>query len=384
LRLKDDIMINTTRICEEFMHQAAIDSPSFKEGEISAYLKQRFENLGAEVIYDNAGEKVGSQSGNMIARIQGTKAGAPLLLSGHMDTVTPAQNVEPVLIDGVFTSAGDTILGADDKAGLVEIIEAIEVLREQQIPHVPLEIAITIGEEQGLLGAKALDFSLLTAKRGIALDTTGTDIIIHKAPAAKRFRIDIFGHEAHAGFCPEEGISAIRIASSAIAKMPLGRIDEETTANIGTIHGGLAANIIPNCVRLTGEVRSHNQEKLARYTKEILSPIEDEVAAATIQVKGETRRASLELKIHDDYPAMHVDPEAEIVQVISRAGAALKRPQQILAAGGGSDANIFNANGIETVILACGMDRVHSIDEQVAVEDMVKTAALLVEIIRRA
>jgi tripeptide aminopeptidase len=377
-------MINTTRICDEFMRQAAIDSPSFKEGKIAAYLKHRFSALGAEVVFDNAGETIGSESGNMIARIRGSKAGEPLILSGHMDTVTPAQNVEPVLNDGVFTSAGDTILGADDKAGLAEIIEALEVIKERQIPHVPLEIIITICEEQGLLGAKALDFSLLTSKRGIALDTTGTDIIIHKAPSTKRFNIDIIGHEAHAGFCPEEGISAIHVATKAIARMPLGRIDEETTANIGTIHGGLAANIIPNCVRLTGEARSHNPEKLARYTNEIIAAIKDEVAAASIEVNGETRHASLKLDVHEDYPAMHVAPEAGIVQIISEAGTALNRPQQILAAGGGSDANIFNANGIEMVIVACGMDRVHSINEQITVEDMVKTAALLVEIIKRA
>ena len=161
-------MINEQRICDEFMRQASIDSPSFKEGAISIYLKRRFEQLGAQVIYDNAGEQVGSESGNLIARFSGTRAGAPLILSGHMDTVTPAQNVQPVLKDGIFTSAGDTILGSDDKAGLVEIIEAIEVLKEQQIPHVPLEVVITICEEQGLLGAKALDFSLLAGKRGVA------------------------------------------------------------------------------------------------------------------------------------------------------------------------------------------------------------------------
>jgi tripeptide aminopeptidase len=377
-------MINTERICNEFVRLAEIDSPSFKEGKISAYLKRRFETLGAEVIYDNAAEKVGSQSSNLIARFKGTKAGSPLILSGHMDTVTPALNVQPVLNEGVFTSAGDTVLGADDKAGLTEIIEAIEILQEQQIPHVPLEIVITVCEEQGLVGAKALDFSLLKGKRGIALDTTGTDIVIHKAPSTKRFKIDIFGHEAHAGFAPEEGLSAIAIAARAIAKMPLGRIDEETTANIGTIHGGLAANIVPNCVRLTGEARSHDATKLDRYTHQILDAIKDEVADATIVVKGERKRASLKIEVNEDYPTMHVPVEAEIIQLIKQAGTTLNRPQQIMAAGGGSDANIFNANGIETVIVACGMDKVHSINEQVTVEDMVKTTNLLVEIIRRA
>lgn len=376
-------MINEQRIIDEFMHQAAIDSPSFKEAEIATYLEKRFLELGATVEFDNAGEKIGSTSGNMIARIPGTKAGEPFLLSVHMDTVTPAENVEPVLNDGVFTSAGDTVLGSDDKAGIVEVIEALEVIKEQNIPHVDLEIAVTVCEEQGLLGAKELDFSQFKAKQGVALDTTGTDIVINRAPAANRFDIDIFGHEAHAGVCPEQGVSAIQIAARAIAKMELGRIDDETTANIGTIHGGLASNIVPNKVSLRGEVRSHSTEKLRNLTESIIRAVEEEVAAASTEVDGETKQASMALELHEDFPNMQVSESAPILKAITAAGQALGRPQEIRAAGGGSDANIFNGNGIDMVILACGMDKVHTINEQVTVEDMVKTTQLLIEIIRR-
>jgi len=199
-------MINEQRMTDEFIRQASIDSPSFKEGEIAKYLEERFIQLGATVEFDGAGEKIGSESGNMIARFPGTKKGEPLLLSVHMDTVTPAENVQPVLTDGVFTSAGDTILGSDDKSGIVEIIETLEVLKEQNIPYVPLEVVVSVCEEQGLLGAKELDFSQFKSKQGVALDTTGIDIVINRAPAANRFNIDIFGHEAHAGVCPEQGI----------------------------------------------------------------------------------------------------------------------------------------------------------------------------------
>ncbi len=184
-------MINEQRITDEFLRQAAIDSPSFKEAEMAAYLEQRFTALGASVEFDKTGEKIGSTANNMIARLPGTKEGAPFLLSAHMDTVTPADNVQPQLKNGVFTSAGDTILGSDDKSGIVEIIEAIEVLKEQRIPHVPLEIAITVCEEQGLLGAKELDFKQFKSRQGVALDTTGIDIVINRAPAANRFNIDI-------------------------------------------------------------------------------------------------------------------------------------------------------------------------------------------------
>ncbi|NOY14546.1 MAG: M20/M25/M40 family metallo-hydrolase [Deltaproteobacteria bacterium] len=377
-------MINKTRLTTEFSRQAAIDSPSYNEATFASYLEQRLREFGAEVEFDGAGSKIDSTSGNLIARLAGSKTGEALLISIHMDTVTPAENVEPVLIDGIFTSAGETILGADDKAGIAELIEALEVLREQQIAHVPLEIVATVCEEQGLLGAKQLDFSRFSARRGIALDTTGVDIVINRAPAANRFKIDILGHEAHAGVCPEEGISAIEIAGKAIAGMTLGRIDVETTANIGTIEGGLASNIVARQVTLHGEVRSHSADKLRRQTEQIIRAFEEEVAKATIEVDGKPKQASLALELWEDFPLMQVSEAAPILQIIREAGEAIDRPQEIRAAGGGSDANIYNGHGIEMVILATGMAKVHTVNEQVAVDDMVKVSELLVEIIRRA
>jgi tripeptide aminopeptidase len=377
-------MINSERISNEFAQQAAIDSPSFKEAEMADYLRQRFAKLGATLIEDNSSEQTGSQSNNLIFRIPGSKSGKPLLLSTHMDTVGPAEGVEPILTDGVFHSAGNTILGADDKAGIAEIIEAVEVLREQKIEHVPLEIAITVCEEVGLLGAKHLDFSLLSAKRGIALDTTGISYVIHKAPAANRFTVEIIGQEAHAGVVPENGISSILIAARAISRMKLGRIDEETTANIGVIKGGQATNIIPRQTIIEGEIRSHNPNKLQELTRQIIGLIEDEVEKARITVDGLEIKASMALELNEEYPSMHVDKQAEILQLISSAAEAIAFPLEIKAAGGGSDANILNANGIQCVILGTGMNKVHSVEEEVRVEDMVKVSRLLVEIIRNA
>jgi len=377
-------MINRQRISDEFARQASIDSPSFKESKIADYLADRFKQLGAEVEFDEAGPVIGSESGNMIARFPGSKEGAPFMLSGHMDTVTPADGVVPILVDGVFRSKGETILGADDKAGLAEIIEAIEVLEEQNIPHVPLEVVITVCEEIGLLGAKQLDFTKLKSKWGVALDTSGINRAINSAPAANRMTIEVFGHEAHAGVEPEKGISAIQVAAKAVAKMKLGRIDEETTANIGVVEGGLAANIIPKQVTLKAEVRSHNPEKLRQQTEHMLKCLEEEVAAAVIEVNGKPIRASLALQIQDDYPMMHVPFNASVLRIFKEAGVALDRPVAIQAAGGGSDANIFNEHGIETVILGSGMEKVHSVHEEVSVDDMVQVTELLVEMIRRA
>jgi len=377
-------MINQGRICAEFARQAAIESPSYQEKLMAEYLKERFAALGASVKEDRAGSQIGSQSNNLIFGLPGTKAGPPLMLSVHMDTVGPTAGLVPVLEDGVFRSQGDTILGADDKSGIAEIIEALEVVREEKIPHVPLEIVVTVCEEMGMLGAKHLDFSLLEARRGLALDTTGAEHVIHRAPAAKRIQVVITGKAAHAGVAPENGISAIVIAAKAIAAMQLGRIDAETTANIGLLKAGQAVNIIPQYLSLEGEVRSHNPEKLSRHMAQIVACLEQAVNQADIMVDGHEIKASLKVKVFDDYPAMHVPLNADILQLVQQAAVAAQVPMQVKAAGGGSDANIFNAHGIETVIIGTGMNKVHSVEEEVKVADLVKIARLLVEVIRAA
>ncbi|MFA5516227.1 MAG: M20/M25/M40 family metallo-hydrolase [Desulfuromonadales bacterium] len=378
-------MINRQRITEEFSRLAAIASPSRKEGEIARYLTERFRRLGAEVLIDDAGEKAGSESGNLIARFApfGRTAEA-FMLSAHMDTVEPAMGVRPVLHEGVFTSAGDTVLGADDKAGIAEIIEALEVIRERKLEHGPLEVVITICEEIGLLGAKLLDPDLLAARRGIALDTSGIDLLIHRAPGANKLRVEIVGREAHAGIAPEKGISAIEVAARGIAAMRLGRIDDETTANIGTIGGGQATNIVARQVFLEGEARSHDPEKLERQTAHMVACLEEAAQASVHDIDGRRIAAEVRAEVVAEYPRMVVRPDASVVQLVLDAGARLGRKIEVRGAGGGSDANIFNHHGIETVILGTGMTHVHSVEESVRVEDMVRVSELLVEIIPRA
>ena len=378
-------MIDTERLTEEFARQAAISSPSFREGEMARYLTERLHRMGAEVFMDGAGERVGGESGNLIAAFPARgKEGAPLMLSVHMDTVGPAARVVPLLTDGVFTSAGETILGADDKAGIAEIIEALEVVRENNIPHGPIEVVVTVCEEVGLLGAKHLDFSRISSRRGLALDTSGVDLLIHRAPAANKMRFEITGREAHAGIAPEKGISAIEVAAAAVASMHLGRIDGETTANIGTIQGGQATNIVAKKVILEGEARSHDPEKLTRQTEHMISCLEEAARKLAREFDGETFTPEVKTEVVTDYPAMAVPLEGSIIQLVQEASSRLQRPLEIRAAGGGSDANIFNGQGIETVILGTGMTNVHSADECVRVEDMARVAGLLVEVIRLA
>jgi tripeptide aminopeptidase len=378
-------MIDTERLTAEFARQAAISSPSFREGEIARYLTERFRQLGAEVFMDGAGERVGGESGNLIAAFPARgKEGEPLMLSVHMDTVGPAEGVAPILTDGIFTSAGETILGSDDKAGIAEIIEALEVVRENNIPHGPIEVVVTICEEVGLLGAKHLDFSRIRSRRGLALDTSGVDLLIHRAPAANKMRFEITGREAHAGIAPEKGISAIQVAAAAVAAMRLGRIDEETTANIGTIQGGQATNIVPKKVILEGEARSHDPGKLTRQTEHMISCLEAAALERARELDGGTFVPEVKTEVMADYPAMAVPLDGSIIRLVREASDRLQRPLEIKAAGGGSDANIFNGQGIETVILGTGMTNVHTVDECVRVADMARVAGLLVEIIRLA
>ncbi|MGE4492098.1 MAG: M20/M25/M40 family metallo-hydrolase [Syntrophotalea sp.] len=379
------VMVNVERLKKEFARQAGIASPSFREGEISRYLVERFRSLGMSVVMDDAGSAIGSESGNIIARLPASgKDCEPLLLSAHMDTVVPADGVRPVLVDGIFRSAGDTVLGADDKAGLAEIVEALEIVKEQGVPHGIIEVVVTVCEEKGLLGAKHLDYSKVVSRRGLALDTSGTDRVINTAPAANKMRFVITGRESHAGIDPEKGVSAIVAAATGIAAMRLGRIDYETTANIGTIQGGSATNIIPRQVVLEGEARSHDPAKLQTQTEHMLACLRDAAQASARSIGGEQVSVSVETQVVSDYPCMAVSPDADILQLVERAARQLDRVVALCDGGGGSDANIFNAHGIETVIIGTGMTDVHTVAESVHVADMVRVTELLVEIIRLA
>ncbi len=378
-------MINRERLATEFKNLAQIASPSYREGDISRYLIRRFQELGAEVVMDEAGTRIGAQSGNLLCTLSARgRSSEPILLSVHMDTVEPAEGVQPVLRDGIFTSAGDTVLGADDKAGIAEIIEALEALREQQIPHGPIEVVITVCEEVGLLGAKNLDPTRLRSRRGLALDTSGVDLVIHQAPCANKISFEILGRESHAGIAPEKGISAVQIAAKGIARMRLGRVDEETTANIGRISGGQAINIIPKRVQLEGEARSHDPEKLRQQTEHMIACFREAAAEAAGEIDGVLVEPQVRWEIVADYPVMKVPRDSALLGLIEEAAAVLERPLEVRAAGGGSDANILNGYGIETVILGTGMTDVHTTDESVSIEDMAGVAALLVEVLRRA
>ena len=378
-------MVNRQRLSDEFARLAAINSPPLHESAIARYLAKRLEKLGAEVLFDNAAEATGGEVGNLVARFAGRgKHAESLLFSVHMDTVEPGGQVEPVLRDGLFFSAGDTVLGADDKAGIAELIEALEVIREQKVPHGPIEVVVTIAEEIGLVGAKNLDYALLESKRGYALDTEGTGWMVLRAPGANQLQIDVEGVASHAGIAPERGLSAIHTAALAISRMRLGRIDEETTANIGRIEGGVARNIVPQKISIVGEARSHDAGKLQEQTAHMLACFENAAEEMARTIDGRRVVPKIHADIRPDFSSMSVPEDAETVKLARSAAAGLGKELKVRLGGGGSDANIFNGHGIEMIILSTGMKKVHTHDEHVAVADMVEVAELLVEIVRQA
>src|SRR5256886_6734020 len=250
-------MINQERIKNLLLELVQIDSRSRKERDVAERIKKYCEEMGAQVEIDHAGEKVGGNSGNVIARFAGTLADAqPIMMSAHMDTVVPGEGVKPIIEGDIIRSDGTTVLGGDDKSGCAVIIETIHCLQEQNIPHTPIEAVFSICEEVGLLGAKHVDVSKLKSKYGIVFDSDDPGFLFTKGPSSNHMEFRVYGLEAHAGVAPEEGISAIKIAAEAISAMKLGRIDHETTVNIGVIEGGKATNIVTNFVVLRGEARS--------------------------------------------------------------------------------------------------------------------------------
>jgi tripeptide aminopeptidase len=374
-------MIDRNRLTETFQYLVSIDSVSREEGRLARVLAKSLAQLGAETRFDTAGEKVGGDTGNLIARLKGNALTLPLLLSAHMDTVEPGKGVSAVLQDGVFTSDGTTILGADDKSALAIILETLHVLKEDRIVHGPLEIVLTICEEVGLLGAKHLDYDLLTATYGYVLDATDTDGIVTRAPAANRLELVVHGKASHAGAAPEKGINAIWLAGQAIGGLSFGRLDRETTCNIGVIEGGIATNVVPDKVIVKGEVRSHDSKKLQAVTDTIVSAFQKAVDDCRVETYHE-ERPRLEVNIERDFPATHIPENHPVVALARQAAANLGRNMICKLSGGGADANIFFEKGIFTGVLGTGMKDVHTVGESVALDDMVKSVELLLEIIR--
>ncbi|MBD8497702.1 M20/M25/M40 family metallo-hydrolase [Paenibacillus arenosi] len=373
-------MVQQERLVQHFLQLVQVDSETRYEREICDLLKKQFSELGLDVYEDDTEEKSGHGAGNLIVTwpaSAGQEQAKRIFFTSHMDTVTPGKGIKPVIdADGMIRSDGTTILGADDKAGLAAMFEAIRVVQESGQAHGQIQFVITVGEESGLNGARVMDASLLKADLGYALDSNGEiGSIAVAAPTQAKITMEIYGKSAHAGVNPEDGISAIQVAGKAVARMPLGRIDHETTANIGRFEGGGATNIVCDYVKLTAEARSIVQDKMDKQTAAMKEAIES--AAAEYGARAKFTSEVM-------YPAFNFTEEDEVVKLVARANAKIGVPTSVFHSGGGSDANIFNGHGVPTVNLAVGYKDIHTTNEHIHTSDLVKTTELVVAIIEEA
>lgn len=377
-------MIQPDRMIQNFMDLVRIDSPSREEREIAERLMADLKGLGGDVGMDDAGERVGGNAGNVLARFSGTGRGRPVLLSAHMDTVMPGRGVKPIRDGNRIRSDGTTILGGDDKSGIAIILELLRVLREQELDHPPLEIIFTICEEPGLIGAKQLDLAGLSARDGLVLDSGPANRLFTRGPAADRLEIVVHGLAAHAGVCPETGISAIQVAAEAISKMRLGRLDYETTANIGTIEGGVAVNIVPDRVLVRGEARSHDEIKLAEQSAHMVRCFEEAAQKHGARLPGRMPQGQITVSLNRDYNRMNLGDEAPIVRWVLEASRRLETKIELAQTGGGCDANVFNAAGMSIANLGTGMREIHTTNEYLLLDEFEQTVRVVLETLRIA
>ncbi len=310
--------------------------------------------------------------GNLIARIPGKQHSreVPLLIGLHADTVAPGTGIRPVVEGDTIHSDGTTVLGADDKAGLAELFEALR--RAERFP--PLEVVLTREEERGMLGSQHLDYSLLTARRGYVLDMDSVDAVVVGGPTKINLDVEVTGRAAHAGMEPEKGISAIKAAAMAIAGLPDGRIDYETTCNVGTIRGGENRNSVPERVSLQVEVRSLDHDKSVALAQRMRAGFENAASSmgATSQVTVTTA-----------YRAVTIPEDSEVVQVAVAAIRETGLSPRVLTIVGGTDASAYNQHGISTAVLGVGVQKEHTRNEWISAGDMERAVEILLRILRR-
>ena len=353
-------MINKKRLVEQFLELVKIDSPSGSENLVAKYLISRLKGFGAKVTTDSYGNVIGSILGQ----------GEPFMLNAHMDTVEPGRGIKPIVKGDIIVSDGTTVLGGDPKAGVAIILEALALVKSTKKKHRSLEIVFTRSEEVGLLGAVNLDYSKINARKGITFD--GEERVINMdiaAPGYNRVDAIITGRSAHAGVEPEKGISAIKIASEIISRLKLGRIDFETTSNVGLIEGGSAINAVPETSHIQAEVRSRNLKKLQKHTKHFQDVFD--------KVMAKYPEASISLKIEREFDPYRFEKTHEVLKEIISVLKKMKIKPNLFESGGGTDVNIFHTHGIEAIVVGTGDYNAHTKREYVKISEMVEAAGFL-------
>jgi tripeptide aminopeptidase len=365
-----------TRLLDTFLDLVRISSPTGRERGVAEYAAAALRGAGCEVRFDETQAQTNADTGNLIAILPASAKGAAVALSAHMDCVDPCEGVEPIVEDGIVRSAGDTVLGGDDKVGVAAAIETVRRLSESREPYAEVRVVLTVSEEQGLIGAKALSAEDAAADVCLVLDADGPiGGIVTSAPTHYTFEARFVGRAAHAGVEPESGVSAIVMAADAIGRMELGRLDERTTANIGTINGGSATNVVAPACSVTGECRSRDRARVEEVRSTMDAALHDSAVAHGGAVEVAWALAYEGFEVPEDSPALHL---------VQAACKEIGASAHLYATGGGSDGNVIAALGIPTLVLGTGMAKVHTTDERLAVADLEALTDLLVAVVRKA
>lgn len=359
-------MVKKDRLVKTFLELVQIDSPTGEEKVVAQFLAKKLKGLGARSVeFDSYG--------NLIAKFDGE--GEPFLLNAHMDTVEPGRGIKPIIVGDIIKTDGSTILGGDPKAGVSAILEALISIKEERGKHISLEVVFTRSEEQGLAGACNLDYTKVASKRGITVD--GEEEVYKlfiNGPGYNQVDLTVIGRSAHAGVEPENGISAIKIASDIISQLKLGRIDFETTANIGLIEGGSARNAVPEKVIIKGEIRSRDNQKLEAHTKHFR-----EVCDKVQKIYPE---AKLGVDITRKFDPYALEKDNPVIQFISGALKEMGLEPDLMDSGGGTDAHIFHSNGIESIVVGAGDAMAHTTREYVVISQMLEAAKFIEKLIK--
>lgn len=369
------MVIDRERLVDTFLDLVRIDGPSLHEAAIAEAVEARLRALGIQPQRDDAAAAVGGESGNVIACLPGPLPGA-LLLTAHLDTIRPTKGVVIRRQDDRICSDGSTILGADNRAGIAMILEVLRLLRQGSTPHPTVEVVFTVAEEIGLLGAKHLDYGRLKARVGFVADGgREIDTVISSGPWHSRFSAKVLGRAAHAAVHPEEGINAIVLASRAIAEMKLGQIDEDTVANVGVIRGGEATNVVPAEVEVLCEARSQEPAKVGAQIRHMLDLFERHAQ------QGGGRVVS---SVEDLYQGYRHERSAPVIRIVERAMARQNISLRLKPSAGGTDANFINAAGIAAAVIPSGAHNPHSNEETLFLEEFVRAAQLMLDIVFEA
>lgn len=360
-------------VLDTFLALTGIDSESYHEAGIAEYVMDAARKCGYRPYMDNAGKTIGGDAGNVYVNIPASGVDAPpLLFCAHLDTVAPGKGVRAVLKGGKFVSEGETVLGADCKAGVAALIELMRRIAEGAVACGPLELLFTVAEEVQLKGSRNLERERLKARHAVVLDGSGSvGDLINASPTQDNLEFAFIGKAAHAGVEPEKGVNAIMGAAWAVSLMRLGRIDSETTANIGLIRGGRAVNIVPDLAVVEGEIRSHDPAKLEEQRRSMVKAAMEAEAAVGVVVQNKVERA---------YDGFRIDPGDPLVVLCCEAARSMGMKMEIKPSGGGSDANLLNAYGIKAVVLSMGAKESHTTREYLEARDLQGLVSLCAEI----